>query len=54
MAHGAINAVFPVDSIVVSLLYSLLISFARSPPLTEIMPKKIGKHEFLRTAKKLT
>lgn len=44
MAHGAINAVFPVDSIVVSLLYSLLISFPRnSPPLTEIMPQKIGK-----------
>lgn len=43
MAHGAINAVFPVDAIVVSLLYSLLISFARSPPLTEIIPKKIGK-----------
>lgn len=55
MAHGAINALFPVDSIVVSLLYSLLISFARrSNPLTEIMPKKLQKHEFLRTAKKLT
>ena len=44
MAHGTINALFPVDSIVVSLLYSLLISFARrSNPLTEIMPKKIAK-----------
>ena len=55
MAHGAINAVFPVESILVSLLYSLLLSFSRrSPPLTEIMPKKLEKHEFLRTAKKLT